>query len=112
LPTFGWIQKPGFLLYYLWFWTAVLGMTEVQMAQDWQAYIHSDPEILLGKPVVKGTRLAVDFILGLFAAGWSEEQVLESYPTLTPDALRAVFLFSAEYIREEALYALPPKVAA
>ena len=66
------------------------------MTQDWQAYIHSDPKVLLGKPVVKGTRLAVDFILGLYAAGWTEQQVLESYPTLTPEALRAVFSFSVD----------------
>lgn len=57
----------------------------------WHDYIHSDPEVLLGKPVVKGTRLAVDFLLGLFAAGWSPDQILENYPTLTPESLRAVF---------------------
>lgn len=57
----------------------------------WHVYIHSDPDILLGKPVVKGTRLAVDFLLGLFAAGWTPEQILDNYPTLTPEALRAVF---------------------
>lgn len=74
---------------------------------DWRDYIHSDPEILTGKPVVKGTRLAVDFILGLFASGWTEQQVLESYPTLTPQALRAVFAFAAECMREEALYVFP-----
>lgn len=74
---------------------------------DWRQYIHSDPEILRGKPVVKGTRLAVDFIIGLFAAGWKEEQVLENYPTLTPEALQAVFAFTAECMREEALYAVP-----
>jgi uncharacterized protein (DUF433 family) len=74
---------------------------------DWRKHIHSDPEILLGKPVVKGTRLSVDFILRLFAAGWTEQQVLENYPTLTPDALRAVFAFAAECMREEALYAVP-----
>lgn len=73
---------------------------------DWRQYIHSDPDILLGKPVVKGTRLAVDFILGLLAAGWTEEQVLENYPTLTPEALRAVFAFAAECMREEGLYAI------
>jgi len=77
------------------------------MSADWQTYIHSDPEVLLGKPVLKGTRLAVEFILGLFAAAWSEQQVLESYPTLTPEALRAVFAFSAECMREEVLYAMP-----
>ncbi len=70
---------------------------------NWNDYIHSDPGVLQGKPVVRGTRLAVDFILGLFAAGWAEQEVLDSYPTLTRDALRAVFAFSAECMREEAL---------
>jgi len=70
-------------------------------------HTYSGPGIVLGKPVVKGTRLAVDFILGLFAAGWTEEQVLENYPTLTPAALQAVFAFAAECMREEALYSMP-----
>ena len=75
------------------------------MAQnmDWQTYIHSDPEILSGKPVIKGTRLAVDFILGLFAVGWTEQQVLENYPTLTPQSLRAAFAYAAESLRDEIL---------
>src|SRR5262245_38425942 len=60
---------------------------------DWQSYIHPDSDVLRGKPVVKGTRLAVDFILSLLAAGWTEQQVLDNYPTLSPDALRAVFAF-------------------
>ncbi|MEZ4729683.1 MAG: DUF433 domain-containing protein [Caldilineaceae bacterium] len=58
----------------------------------WQEYIHTDPNILVGKPVVKGTRLAVDFILRLFANGWTVEQVLDSYPQLTPAALQAIFI--------------------
>ncbi len=74
---------------------------------DWQAYIHSDPQILLGKPVIKGTRLAVDFLLNLLAIGWTEQQILENYPTLTPEALRAIYAFAAECLREEAMYALP-----
>ena len=73
---------------------------------DWWHYIHSDPEILGGKPVVKGTRLSVEFLLGLFAAGWSEQQVLENYPTLTLEALRAVFAFAAESMREDIVYTL------
>ena len=73
---------------------------------DWRLYIHSDPNILLGKPIVKGTRLTVDFLLRLFAAGWTEQQVLENYPTLTSETLRAVFAFAAECMREEALYVL------
>lgn len=63
------------------------------LTMNWQPYIHSDPNILVGKPVVKGTRLAVDFILSLFAVGWTQEQVLESYPTLTPESLRAVLVY-------------------
>lgn len=74
---------------------------------NWQKYIHTDPKILVGKPVVKGTRLSVEFLLGLFAAGWTEQQVLDNYPTLTPEALRAVFAFAAESLREESLYTIP-----
>lgn len=74
---------------------------------DWQDYVHADPKVLVGKPVVKGTRLSVDFVLGLFAAGWTEQQVLENYPTLTPEGLRAVFAFAAELAREERMYTLP-----
>jgi uncharacterized protein (DUF433 family) len=71
---------------------------------NWRQYIHSDPEILLGKPIVKGTRLAVDFILRLFAVGWTERQVLDNYPTLTPEALRAIFAFAAECTSEETMH--------
>jgi len=74
---------------------------------DWRRHIHSDPEILLGKPVVKGTRLSVEFILGLFAEGWTEQQILENYPTLTRERLRAVFDFTKDCMREESLYAIP-----
>ncbi len=70
---------------------------------DWREHIHSDPAILSGKPVVKGTRLSVEFLLALFAAGWTEEQVLDSYPTLDAEALRAVFAFAAEHVREESV---------
>jgi uncharacterized protein (DUF433 family) len=73
---------------------------------DWREHIHSDPEIFSGKPVVKGTRLSVDFLLELFANGWSEEQVLESYPNLTRDSLRAVFAFAAESTRDERAFEL------
>jgi uncharacterized protein (DUF433 family) len=61
----------------------------------WRDYIHTDPHILVGKPVIKGTRLSVAFIMRLFGNGWTVEQVLESYPQLTPAALQAVFVFAA-----------------
>ena len=71
---------------------------------DWRQYIHSDSETLNGKPVVKGTRLSVEFLLSLFAAGWTEQQVLDNYPTLTVEALRAVFAYAAEGMQEDTLY--------
>ncbi|GAB1545274.1 hypothetical protein NUACC21_79500 [Scytonema sp. NUACC21] len=66
---------------------------------DWRQYIHSNPNVLSGKPTVKGTRLSVEFILGLFAHGWTVQQVLDNYPTMTPEALQAVFAFSAEFMQ-------------
>ena len=74
---------------------------------DWREFVHSDPEILVGKPVVRGTRLSVEFILGLFAEGWSEKQVLDNYPILNKEKLQAVFAFATDCLREEALYPIP-----
>lgn len=68
---------------------------------DWRHRIHSDPDILSGKPVVEGTRLSVEFLLRLFAAGWTEEQVLENYPNLKKEDLLAVFAYAAEAAQEE-----------
>ena len=45
---------------------------------DWRQYIHTDPNILSGRPVVEGTRLAVEFLLGLYGAGWIEARLLET----------------------------------
>ncbi len=73
---------------------------------DWRQHITSDPDVLGGKPVARGTRLAVDFILGLFAAGWTTQQIIENYPDLTPESLRAVFAYAAESLGDEILY--PP----
>ncbi len=63
---------------------------------DWREHIVTDPDVATGKPVVRGTRLPVDFVLGLFAAGWTEEQILQNYPALTAAAIRAVFAHAAE----------------
>ena len=57
---------------------------------EWGNFIHSDPSVLLGKPVVKGTRLSAEFILGLYTKGWTEDQILENYPNLTKESLLAL----------------------
>ena len=74
---------------------------------DWRKHIHSDSETLNGKPIVIGTRLSVEFLLNLFAAGWTEQQILENYPTLTRESLRAVFAYAAESMGEDALFPVP-----
>lgn len=73
----------------------------------WEDYIHADPQVLVGKPVVKGTRLSVEFLLGLLGAGWSEQQVLDEYPQLGPEHLQAVFQFAARLAEEETYFAFP-----
>lgn len=74
---------------------------------EWKNRIETDPEICGGRPRVKGTRLTVEFVLGLKAAGWSEAQILESYPHLTDEDLRAVFALAQALIEEEKFLVLP-----
>lgn len=50
---------------------------------DWQTRITIDPEILVGKPVIKGTRISVEFIVDLLSQGWSEHDILKNYPRIT-----------------------------
>ena len=67
---------------------------------NWKDYIVSDERILLGKPAIKGTRVAVEHIVGLLAQGWSEVQILENYPRVTKESLQAVFSYLQECIQD------------
>jgi uncharacterized protein (DUF433 family) len=67
---------------------------------NWQNYIVSDKKVLLGKPVVKGTRLSVDFIISLYAQGWSEETILQNYPALKQEDLLAIFAFIYDNLQD------------
>ena len=58
-------------------------------------------EILVGKPVVKGTRISVELIIGWLANGWTFEQLLESYPHITREDILAALAFAAEMMQEE-----------
>ena len=55
----------------------------------WEDYIVVDPDLLVGKPVIRGTRLAVEFIIDLLAQGWTEADLLANYPGLTREAVQA-----------------------
>lgn len=68
---------------------------------NWQEYIISDPKILIGKPTIKGTRISVELILELFSLGWTQEQILDSYPSLSPESLKAVFAYLKDCVQQE-----------
>jgi uncharacterized protein (DUF433 family) len=63
-----------------------------------------DPQILAGKPVVRGTRLSVEFVVGLLAEGWSEADILENYPNLQVDDIRACLAYARNALASEKVY--------
>jgi len=71
---------------------------------NWQDRIVVDPLVLAGKPVVKGTRLSVDFVVGLLAQGWTEAQVLDQYPGLTHEDVIACLAYAHERLADERVY--------
>jgi uncharacterized protein (DUF433 family) len=72
----------------------------------WQERIAIDPKVLVGKPVVKGTRLSVELVIDLLAAGWSHEQIMDSYPRLTEEDIRACLCYASELLHSEQVYSL------
>ncbi len=73
---------------------------------SWQDRITVDPRILVGKPVVKGTRIAVELVVDLLAKGWTQEQILDSYPNLTAEDIRACLAYASEVLHSERVYPL------
>jgi uncharacterized protein (DUF433 family) len=71
---------------------------------NWQERIVVDPGILVGKPVIKGTRLAVEFVVDLLAQGWSEREILKNYPGLTREDIRASLAYASATLHEERVY--------
>lgn len=67
--------------------------------------IAADPAIMMGKPCIKGTRITVELLLRKLAAGWSFADVLDAYPNLTEDDLRAALDFAADFLEHETVLA-------
>jgi uncharacterized protein (DUF433 family) len=65
--------------------------------------IISNPEILGSKPIVAGTRLSVEHILGLLSHGMSNAEIIESYPVLTKDDIREVLRYAAQALKDEVI---------
>lgn len=76
------------------------------MANDWQKRIVLNPKVMVGKPVIKGTRLTIDFIVELLAHGWTHEKVLKNYPQLKNEDITAALEYSAQALKKELVYAL------
>ncbi|MCC5998391.1 MAG: DUF433 domain-containing protein [Thermofilum sp.] len=75
--------------------------------EDWKSRITIDPEILAGKPIIKGTRIPVELILDLLANGWTTEEILENYPQLKKEDITAALKYAAQVLKEERVYPLP-----
>lgn len=72
----------------------------------WQDRIGFDPAVLGGKPVIKGTRLAVEKIVELMASGWTEQQIAENYPGVTRDDIAACLFYASEVLKSERVVTL------
>ncbi|MFB3887586.1 MAG: DUF433 domain-containing protein [Thermodesulfobacteriota bacterium] len=70
----------------------------------WKERITIDPQVLVGKPVIKGTRLAVEFIIDLLAQGWSEAEIIRNYPGLTREDILACLSYASATLHEERVY--------
>ena len=70
----------------------------------WREMIESKPDLLSGKPCVRGTRLSVEHLVGLLAQGWPEQEVLDAYPGLTREQLLACLKYAAETVANEELF--------
>jgi uncharacterized protein (DUF433 family) len=74
---------------------------------DWSGFVIVDPAVLTGKPVLKGTRLAVEFVVELLAEGWTTEAIVENYPGLTAQHVRAALAYAVETLRAERVFPSP-----
>ena len=63
-----------------------------------------DPAVLAGKPVVRGTRLSVEFLIGLMAEGWSEPEILADYPGLTHEDVAACLSYARDVLSSERVF--------
>ena len=75
------------------------------------AFVEVNPKVMLGKPVIRGTRITVENILERLGAGESVEDILEAYPTLGRDAIQGALAYAAEVLSGEVVYPIPEEAA-
>jgi uncharacterized protein (DUF433 family) len=74
---------------------------------NWNDRIVIDPAVLTGKPVIRGTRLAVDFVVGLLAQEWTESDIIKNYPGVTHEDIAACLQYASEVLQLEKVYPHP-----
>ncbi len=72
----------------------------------WEDRITADTAILVGKPIVRGTRISVEFILDLLSSRWSEQQILDNYPVLQTEDIEACLRYANELVKSERVFAV------
>lgn len=71
---------------------------------EYKDYITSDPHVMMGKPVIKGTRITVELILEKLSSGETVDQILQAHPRLTREAIHAALAFAAAALRADVVY--------
>ena len=74
---------------------------------NWQERITVDPNVLVGKPIIKGTRISVEFVIDLLGRGWTTEQILHEYDHLTAADIQACLAYASDLLKSERVYLLP-----
>lgn len=72
--------------------------------EDFMKYIEINPKILLGKPVIRGTRIPLELIVKLVAQGWKDEDIIKEYPSLKNKDIKAALLYAEKMLKEEEVY--------
>jgi uncharacterized protein (DUF433 family) len=80
--------------------------SDIVVVMEWQTRISVDPHVLVGKPTIKGTRISVELVIELLAEGWTQSQILASYPNLTERDIRACLSYASEVLHAEKVYPL------
>jgi len=74
---------------------------------SWQNRITLNPKILSGKPIIQGTRIAVEFVIDLLGQGWTVEQILTEYDHLTSEDIQACMAYAGQVLKSERVYSMP-----
>jgi len=74
---------------------------------EWRERIIIDENTLVGKPIIKGTRISVEFIIDLLGRGWTADQIIQEYDHLTLDDIQACLQYTGDLLKSERVYSLP-----